>query len=187
MSSKTVISDLRKIIDKVEPSTNPTEGFNTIADYCNSVNMLEVYSNIYIGNKAAAKDIDNLNSNSILNVLNCAHGEAFDSVDTNEDYYKNSNVKYCGLQMSDSVDVNAKKHFEKGADFIENALENNEKVLVHCFAGLSRSATIICAFLMLKKNMNAIDALTFLRKQRPIIPNEGFLAQLADLDNQLKQ
>lgn len=61
------------------------------------------------------------------------------------------------------------------------------KVLVHCFMGISRSATIACAFLMLKRRLGAQEALETLRKNRSIYPNDGFLNQLADLDNKLRK
>lgn len=61
------------------------------------------------------------------------------------------------------------------------------KILVHCFMGISRSSTIACAYLMLKKKMSAVEAIQTLRQNRAIYPNDGFLQQLADLDNKLKK
>lgn len=59
------------------------------------------------------------------------------------------------------------------------------KVVVHCYQGVSRSATIVAAFLMLKRGMSAEEALKTLRKKREIFPNEGFLNQLCSLNNRL--
>jgi dual specificity phosphatase 12 len=48
-------------------------------------------------------------------------------------------------------------------------------VLVHCYAGVSRSATCVIAFLMQEKNMSFEEAFTFASKKRPVIfPNMGF-------------
>jgi protein-tyrosine phosphatase len=48
-------------------------------------------------------------------------------------------------------------------------------ILVHCFAGVSRSATITIAFMMTEKQLPFYDAMSFVRKRRHIIfPNIGF-------------
>ena len=61
------------------------------------------------------------------------------------------------------------------------------KVLVNCLKGMSRSSTVVLAYLMLRKNMTAMDALTVVRRHRSICPNDGFLQQLAELDNKLRR
>lgn len=61
------------------------------------------------------------------------------------------------------------------------------KVLVHCMVGMSRSATCVLAYLMIARKMSAAEAIRTVRMHRDIHPNEGFLQQLADLDNELKR
>ncbi|KAF9051219.1 hypothetical protein BDZ89DRAFT_1088719 [Hymenopellis radicata] len=52
-------------------------------------------------------------------------------------------------------------------------------VLVHCQAGMSRSATIVAAYLMYTRHLTPEAALELIRKSRPQIdPNTGFLVQL---------
>ncbi|PVG04501.1 phosphatases II [Serendipita vermifera] len=52
-------------------------------------------------------------------------------------------------------------------------------VLVHCLAGMSRSASIVCAYLLATTSMNTQESISFVRKRRPIIqPNYGFEKQL---------
>lgn len=53
--------------------------------------------------------------------------------------------------------------------------------------GVSRSATCVLAYLMIKKNMLATDAIHLVRTNRDIRPNNGFLRQLAELDNRLRR
>ncbi len=60
-------------------------------------------------------------------------------------------------------------------------------MLVNCLMGMSRSSTCVLAYLMLRKDLTAVEALTEVRKHRDIRPNDGFLRQLADLDNKLRR
>ncbi|KAK4821423.1 hypothetical protein QYF61_019701 [Mycteria americana] len=59
------------------------------------------------------------------------------------------------------------------------------KVLVHCAMGISRSATLVLAFLMICEDMSLTDAIQTVRSHRGICPNSGFLKQLRELDIQL--
>lgn len=49
--------------------------------------------------------------------------------------------------------------------------------------GISRSATITIAYLMIKRGLRAKEAVEKIKKTRDIRPNNGFLKQLAQLDN----
>lgn len=52
-------------------------------------------------------------------------------------------------------------------------------VLVHCLAGISRSATVVCAYLLATTSMNTQETISFVRSKRSIIqPNYGFEKQL---------
>lgn len=66
-------------------------------------------------------------------------------------------------------------------------MQPSGKVLVHCMVGMSRSATCVLAYLMISRKMSAAEAIRTVRMHRDIHPNEGFLQQLADLDNELKR
>jgi len=48
--------------------------------------------------------------------------------------------------------------FREAIDFIEKALDKKERVVVHCGRGISRSATVVIAFLMHKKTMTYVEA-----------------------------
>ena len=53
------------------------------------------------------------------------------------------------------------------------------RVLVHCFQGKSRSAAVICAYLIRREGLSFADALGAVRAVRPqACPNLGFAAQL---------
>ena len=60
-----------------------------------------------------------------------------------------------------------------------NFLEGEEKVFVHCAAGMSRSPTIVIAYIMWKNKMTFDRAYIFVKLKRPeISPNYGFQKQL---------
>ena len=50
---------------------------------------------------------------------------------------------------------------------------------------MSRSASIVLAFLMLKRSLDVVEAVKTVREKREIFPNDGFLRQLCELDQTL--
>ena len=67
--------------------------------------------------------------------------------------------------------------------YLEKARIEGQRVLVHCFAGLSRSVTFTCAYLMKKYGMTFKEAITLVKKSRPNVnPNTGFRKQLIEYE-----
>ena len=55
-------------------------------------------------------------------------------------------------------------------------------VYVHCFAGVSRSAAIVCAYIMWKLKWNFETTIAFVKAKRIVAnPNEGFVRQLMEI------
>ena len=64
--------------------------------------------------------------------------------------------------------------------------EEENAVLVHCEMGISRSATIVIAWLMFSRRMSLFDAYLYvLRTRRIIRPNAAFLEQLEAYERKL--
>ncbi|CAD8067073.1 unnamed protein product [Paramecium primaurelia] len=90
------------------------------------------------------------------------------------------------LDIHDNMNSQISKVFERSYLFIENALKSQQNVLIHCAAGISRSATLVLAYLMKTYQYTLEQALRFLKQKRPYVrPNPGFLLQLLDYENML--
>ncbi|XP_075457508.1 dual specificity protein phosphatase 26 isoform X2 [Ascaphus truei] len=107
---------------------------------------------------------------------------------TGEEYYKEMNISYLGIEAQDSPTFDMSIHFCPAADFIHAALKMKRgRILVHCAVGVSRSATLVLAYLMIHHSMTLVEAITTVKDHRGIIPNRGFLHQLVTLDNALRR
>ena len=68
----------------------------------------------------------------------------------------------------------------------DSVKESSGRVLVHCQAGISRSATICLAYLMMRKRVRLDEAFEFVRQRRSIIsPNFSFMGQLLQFESQV--
>lgn len=68
----------------------------------------------------------------------------------------------------------------------DSVKDSNRRVLVHCQAGISRSATICLAYLMKKKRVRLDEAFEFVKQRRSIIsPNFSFMGQLLQFESQV--
>lgn len=79
------------------------------------------------------------------------------------------------VNILDCPSANLKVHFQPCIKYIKDAIAAGGTVYVHCFAGVSRSATIVIAYLMQEIGMTLADAMKHVKKQRYFInPNDGF-------------
>ncbi|KAK2820474.1 hypothetical protein Q5P01_023433 [Channa striata] len=145
----------------------------------------EVWPNVYIGDEQTAKNKFKLKRLGITHVLNAAEG-TWNSVDTGAGYYGDMDIVYYGVVAEDVATFDLSQYFFSAAQFIKETLSNPQnKLLVHCVMGRSRSATLFIAYLMICEKMTVVDAIDHVKKCRRIIPNWGFLKQLRELDMQL--
>jgi len=76
--------------------------------------------------------------------------------------------------------------FDKAFQFIDNASNEKSRILIHCAAGVSRSSTLLIAYLMKVNKWTFREAYEHVKKRRPIVsPNAGFLRQLLEFEKQL--
>lgn len=67
-------------------------------------------------------------------------------------------------------------------------IESIGRILVHCNKGVSRSSSMVIAYLMKRHSMPFDHALAFVVKRRPVAnPNESFRRQLQDYERLLQR
>lgn len=72
--------------------------------------------------------------------------------------------------------------------FLEQVKRSNGRVLVHCNAGVSRSASVVIGYLIAHERMSYADALALVRRKRPCCrPNDGFAKQLIDFSAEMEK
>lgn len=72
--------------------------------------------------------------------------------------------------------------FDTTSHLINFYLNKGKTILVNCYMGISRSATIVIAYLMKTYRIPFKEAYSFVLRKRPIIyPNKGFIRQLKNI------
>ncbi|KAM9331791.1 dual specificity protein phosphatase 10 [Pholidichthys leucotaenia] len=133
---------------------------------------------LFLGNERDAQDLDLLLRLNIGYVVNVTTHLPL--------YHASSGLRYKRLPATDNSKQNLRQYFEEVFEFIEEAYQSGRGVLVHCQAGVSRSATIVIAYLMKHTLMTMTDAYKYVRSRRPVVsPNLNFMGQLLEFERDL--
>lgn len=139
--------------------------------------MTEIIKNkLYLGSIDDANDLIFLNNNKIDTILSIAYDSyIIEPIKKIKTIHK--------FQIEDSFSEKIIDYFPTIIKLIE---ESNDIILVHCMAGVSRSATIIIAYLMSSCNMTLLEAYYYVKIKRPMIkPNHEFIKQLIKYEFEL--
>ncbi|CAJ0923176.1 unnamed protein product, partial [Mesorhabditis belari] len=92
------------------------------------------------------------------------------------------------LWLEDTPQTYIYPHLELQSDQIRAILEDGGRVLVHCVAGVSRSASIVLAYLTKYYCRSLRDAYHLMKAKRPMVrPNLGFWRQLIAFEQNVKE
>lgn len=137
----------------------------------------EVVPDVFLGSIGAAHNREVLQRLNITHVLTVAGG--FEPKFPSE-------FKYECVDVKDVPEERLCVHFDRCLKFIAKCLLDGGRVLVHCFAGKSRSATICAAYVMATEGWTLEQALKAIGDARPAAaPNHGFMTQLASFEREL--
>lgn len=138
----------------------------------------EVFPFLYLGAESDLTETA-IEKSKITHVLNATKTLA-----------KPNNIKEANFKRIPVLDSNGETiltYLDECVEFIDQRRLHNQRVLVHCVAGISRSATISIAYTMKHLNMTVDKAYDYVKQKRPeISPNLGFMGQLLEYQNGLK-
>lgn len=144
-----------------------------------NIGPTRILPNLYLGCQRDVLNKDLMQQNGIGYVLNAS------STCPKPDFIPDSH--FLRVPVNDSFCEKILPWLDKSVDFIEKAKASNGCVLVHCLAGISRSATIAIAYIMKRMDMSLDEAYRFVKEKRPTIsPNFNFLGQLLDYEKKIK-
>lgn len=140
---------------------------------------------IYLGSKVDAANREHLAHLKVTHILNCTE-EVPNTFENATD--GGSAITYKRLNLCDEVTVRITDVFAEAFDFLDAVGKTPEggRVLVHCAEGISRSATVVIAYLMRTYGLSLHAAYSHAKNQRKqVFPNLGFWKQLDALEKEL--
>lgn len=138
--------------------------------------MNKVVDGLYLGNIRDSENRDSLSRNGITHILSVCNN----AKPVLED------MTYLCINAADASSQNLSQHFKESIRFIHECRLNGGACLVHCLAGVSRSTTVVVAYLMTVTSYSWEECLTAVKAVRSFVgPNYGFQQQLQEF--QMKQ
>ncbi|XP_062499495.1 dual specificity protein phosphatase 14-like [Corticium candelabrum] len=137
---------------------------------------------LFLGSAESLKKRNVLMEKSISLVINATVDVPHATVDSSQ----LQEVEFLRIPVTDKPDSLLSSHFDTVSDKIEEARLSGKNVLVHCRAGISRSSTLVLAYLMKHKEMTLLDAYRHVKSRRPFAqPKPNFWQQLMDFEKEL--
>ncbi|XP_061672695.1 dual specificity protein phosphatase 18 [Syngnathoides biaculeatus] len=144
--------------------------------------LCRVTDHLYVSNARAASRDCLLSAHNITCVINVT-----ESGSSSRGRPVLPGVEYVHIPLSDSPSAPLGDHFDEVADKIQQVARLGGRTLVHCNAGVSRSAALCMAFLLKHHDATLVEAHARLKACRPTArPNNGFWRQLIQYELQLR-
>ncbi|XP_062337822.1 dual specificity protein phosphatase 22-B [Osmerus eperlanus] len=133
----------------------------------------KVLPDLYLGNFKDARDREQLARNNITHILSI-HDSAAPIL---------QEMTYLCISAADLPSQNLTQHFKQSIMFMHESRLKGEGCLVHCLAGVSRSVTLVVAYIMTATGLGWQEALAAVKVARPCAgPNLGFQRQLQEFE-----
>lgn len=168
------------LLEKMKHIENEREICEFIKHYFDRATLI-IPPFLYLGGHCSVKNVEELRRMGVTHVLNMAQELELDS-----SLMAKYNIQLINIEAKDARDYNIRSDFDRAFYHIDLALKANGKIVVNCARGISRSATIVIAYLMFRFNMSFYEAYTLISKMRPHVrPNSSFRRQLETFEQEL--
>ncbi|CAH2318930.1 dual specificity phosphatase 8 isoform X1 [Pelobates cultripes] len=140
-----------------------------------TVSVTRILPHLYLGSQNDVMNQEVINQNGITHVLNVSYSCPKPLFIPDNHFLR--------IPVNDSYCEKILPWLSAAVEFIEKVELVNGKVLVHCLAGISRSAAVAIAYIMRSMGLSLDDAYRFVKEKRPTIsPNFNFLGQLLEYE-----
>jgi hypothetical protein len=150
--------------------------------------MVEIIPNLYLGDVARLRNKDYVEAGKFDVIIDCNYYYRSPKNPIKR-YQKDGfflNIIVKSYPIEDNHFQNPFKYYDSIYNDTEIALSNNKRVYIHCEKGISRSATIVIAYLMKKNKWNLENALNYVKTKKPnIAPNTSFVKYLQIFEQDL--
>ncbi|TNV75372.1 hypothetical protein FGO68_gene6679 [Halteria grandinella] len=104
-----------------------------------------------------------------------------------EPVFTDGSIEYKQVEIMDEEGEDVKGLFRDCIQFIDRVVQKEGKtILVHCAAGVSRSASVVIAYIMFSRKIPLKEAHAFVLEKSPCIkPNTSFMKQLQVFEDEL--
>uniref|UniRef100_A0A2K6SCH6 Dual specificity protein phosphatase n=1 Tax=Saimiri boliviensis boliviensis TaxID=39432 RepID=A0A2K6SCH6_SAIBB len=159
------------------PVGDETSRSNPRAPFYDQGGPVEILPYLFLGSCSHSSDLQGLQACGITAVLNVSAScpNHFEGL-----------FRYKSIPVEDNHMVEISAWFQEAIGFIDWVKNSGGRVLVHCQAGISRSATICLAYLMQSRRVRLDEAFDFVKQRRGVIsPNFSFMGQLLQFETQV--
>jgi len=137
-----------------------------------------LHKKVYLGSFEHSQDKEGLSGLGIKHIVNVSsHGNPF----------ANQGFEYLKIDVPDTVEGVLQPYFEECNAFMKKAIAEGSGVLVHCHRGMSRSSTMVIAYMMAEMGMSLEEGHGLVKACRQCMrPNDAFVDQMAKYEVFLK-
>jgi len=171
------VRDIHKIT--TDETCTPPVPNNTFLAIKPISGLVQIMTDLFLGNIYTAKEKELMKRHNIKYIVNVSH---------NTYNFFPDDFVYCNISVQDKDAANIAQYFSVTNNFIEHSRKNGDgSVLVHCKGGVSRSPTILIAYMMYQYKLSFKHAYGYIKSRKSgINPNPGFTSQLAAYEKQPK-
>ncbi len=136
---------------------------------------------LYLGSRPDPQAVSTLKEAGITHVVSCLSAS-----DRQKVAFLQRDFRAQFLAVNDGIHEDIASTFPEFFDFALSARkEPSARLLVHCEAGVSRSATLVTALLMKTEGLRFFEVFGRVREQRAhVLPNIGFASQLQRFEHE---
>ena len=169
LSHKTILDSL----ESMKNSNLSTIINNNNPSLIEGADFIEICQGLFLGNQESSQNSSFIQTRKITHIINAASKDC--------PSYIHPHVQYYNIPISDEISASITPYLSTSINFIKKAHEENGCVLSHCEKGLSRSVSIVIAYLISEKKMSYRSALNKTLEVRPHTqPNPKFTKELVE-------